>query len=226
MKTTNPLARLLRQSPFEPIQEHIRLVALCTSELPILFEALHNKDRALLESTAARIDDLESQADKIKNDLRYHMPKTLMLPVDRRDILSLLATQDGMADTVEDIAKLLMLRDMEVPEALWPDLSALITRVCDTCHQAIRVIESLDELLEVGFRGRYSKKTRKMVVRLKEIEAETDQLSAVTARKLFAIEKELDPVSVIFWNDLIQLISEIANRAENVGDTLMLFLAR
>lgn len=226
MKTTNPLSRLLRQSPFEPIQEHIRLVALCTSELPILFEALHKKDRALLESTAARIDELESQADKIKNDLRYRMPKTLLLPVDRRDILTLLAKQDGIADTVEDIAKVLMLREMEIHPELWPELSTLITKVCDTCHHAVHVIESLDELLEVGFRGRYSKKARKMVAKLKAVEAETDQLSAATARKLFAIEKDLDPVSVIFWNDLIQLISEVANRAENVGDTLMLFLAR
>jgi len=226
MKTTNPLARLLRKSPFDPLQEHFRLVALCVSELPILFESLREGDRAKLQATADRINDLESEADAIKNDLRYHMPKTVMLPVDRRDILTLITTQDGVADTVEDIAKLLTLREMKLPDALWPELSEFITRVCDTCHHAIHVIESLDELLEVGFRGRYSKNVRKMVAKLKEVEAETDQLSAQTARKLFSLEKELDPITVIFWNDLIQLIGEVANRAENVGDTLILFLAR
>ncbi len=226
MKTTNPLARLLRRSPFEPLQEHIRLVALCTAELPILFEALHEGDRIKLEEAADRVDRLESKADKIKNDLRYHMPKTLLLPVARRDILTLISRQDGMADTVEDIAKLLTLREMELPEALWPELSVLISRVGDTCEHAFQAIETLDELLEVGFRGRYSKKTRKRVTKLKATEAETDHLSAEVARRLFSIEKSLDPVSVIFWNDLIKLIAEVANRAENVGDTLMLFLAR
>jgi len=226
MKTTNPLARLLRQSPFEPIQEHMDIVALCTAELPLLFEALHQGDRQRLEDVARRIDELESSADAIKNELRYRMPKTLMTPVDRRDILTLVAAQDNMADKVEDIAKILILREMTVPDALWPDLSALITRVADTCHQAHNVIENLDELLEVGFRGRYSKKVRKMVRQLKAVEAETDVLSATTARKLFAIEKELDPVSVIFWNELIMLTADVANKAENVGDTLMLFLAK
>jgi len=226
MKTTNPLARLLRQSPFEPIQEHMDIVALCTAELPLLFEALHQGDRQRLEDVARRIDELESSADAIKNELRYRMPKTLMTPVDRRDILTLVAAQDNMADKVEDIAKILILREMTVPDALWPDLSALITRVADTCHQAHNVIENLDELLEVGFRGRYSKKVRKMVRQLKAGEAETDVLSATTARKLFAIEKELDPVSVIFWNELIMLTADVANKAENVGDTLMLFLAK
>jgi len=226
MKTTNPLARLLRQSPFEPIQEHMDIVALCTAELPLLFEALHQGDRQRLEDVARRIDELESSADAIKNELRYRMPKTLMTPVDRRDILTLVAAQDNMADKVEDIAKILILREMTIPDALWPDLSALITRVADTCHQAHNVIENLDELLEVGFRGRYSKKVRKMVRQLKAIEAETDVLSATTARKLFAIEKELDPVSVIFWNELIMQVADVANKAENVGDTLMLFLAK
>lgn len=225
MKTTNPLARLLRRSPFDPIQEHIRLVALCTAELPILFEALRAGDKSAQASAAERIDTLESQADEIKNRLRYHMPKSLWLPVDRRDILTLINRQDGIADTVEDIAKLLMLRNMVLPQALWPDLSQLITRVSATCDQAFEVIESIDELLEVGFRGRYSKKVRKMVTKLKSVEAETDELSAATARKLFSIEDQLDPVSVIFWSDLIQLIAEVANRAENVGDTLILFLA-
>jgi predicted phosphate transport protein (TIGR00153 family) len=226
VKTTNPLARLLRQSPFESIQEHNRLVARCTAELPGLFDALKEGDRSRLEATAARINELESEADTIKNNLRYHMPRTLMLPVDRRDILTLIQTQDGMADTVEDIAKLLTLRDMKIPEAMWPELQELIKRVSETCDQANNVVETLDELLEVGFRGRYSKKARKLVTRLKEVESQTDDLSAQTARKLFSLEKELDPVSVIFWNDLIQHIAEVANRAENVGDVIMLFLAR
>jgi uncharacterized protein len=226
VKTTNPLAHLLRRSPFGPIQEHMRLVAICTDELPNLFAALHEGDKERFDQIAARINDLESEADSIKNDLRYHMPKSLMLPVDRRDILTLISIQDSMADKAEDIAKLLSLREMKIPPQLWPDLSILIDRVIDTCQQAHKVIESLDELLVVGFRGRYSKKVRKEVYKLKQIEAETDDLSAIVARKLFSMERDLDPVSVIFWNSLITMIADMANSAENVGDTLMLFLAR
>ena len=41
-----------------------------------------------------------------------------------------------------------------------------------------------------------------------------------------SIEDHLEPVSVMFWYKLIELIGEISNQAENMGDRLMLFIAR
>jgi uncharacterized protein Yka (UPF0111/DUF47 family) len=45
-------------------------------------------------------------------------------------------------------------------------------------------------------------------------------------RALFSIEDQLKPVAVMFWYKLIDLIGEISNQAENMGDRLMLFIAR
>jgi predicted phosphate transport protein (TIGR00153 family) len=226
MKTTNPLARLLRKSPFKPLQEHMRVVAKCMDEFMPLFEALFEKDQSRVKEIAEKIDKIESEADEIKNGLRLNLPKTLFLPVTRRDLLALISEQDSIADSVENIAGILIVREMEVPEAMRNLLMELIQATIDTYNKALKVIEELDQLLEVGFRGKYSSIVTDMVVDLKQTEELTDDLAKDLNRILFSMEDRLKPVSVRFWYKLIEEIGEVANHSENVGDRILPFLAR
>ncbi len=226
MKTTNPLAKLLRKSPFKPLQEHMRVVAKCMDEFMPLFEALLEKDQNRVIEIAEKIDKSESEADEIKNGMRLKLPKTLFLPVARRDLLVLISEQDSIADSVENIAGILIAREMEVPEAMRALLMELIQATIDTFNKALKVIEELDQLLEVGFRGKYSSIVTDMVVDLKQTEEITDDLIKELDRILFSMEDQLKPVSVIFWYKLIKEIGEVANHSENVGDRILPFLAR
>jgi hypothetical protein len=226
MKTTNPLAKLLRKSPFKSLQEHMRVVAKCMDEFMPLFEALFEKDQNRVKEIAEKIDKIESEADEIKNGLRLNLPKTLFLPVARRDLLVLISEQDSIADSVENIAGILIVREMKVPEAMRALLMELIQATIDTFNQALKVIEELDALLEVGFRGKYSSIVTDMVVDLKQTEEITDDLAKELNRILFSMEDQLKPVSVILWYKLIKEIGEVANHSENVGDRILPFLSR
>jgi predicted phosphate transport protein (TIGR00153 family) len=191
-----------------------------------LFEALFEKDQRRVKEIAEKIDKIESEADEIKNGLRLNLPKTLFLPVARRDLLVLISEQDSIADAVENIAGILIVREMKVPEAMRDLLMELIQATIDTFNKALKVIEELDELLEVGFRGKYSSIVTDMVVDLKQTEEITDDLAKDLNRILFSLEDQLKPVSVIFWYKLIKEIGEVANHSENVGDRILPFLSR
>jgi predicted phosphate transport protein (TIGR00153 family) len=88
------------------------------------------------------------------------------------------------------------------------------------------MIEQLDELLAVGFGGKQSDLVSEMIKNVKRDEHDIDLLIRDLNRTLFSIEDQLKPVSVMFWYKLIDLIGEISNQAENMGDRLMLFIAR
>ena len=88
------------------------------------------------------------------------------------------------------------------------------------------MIEQLDELLAVGFGGKQSDLVSEMITKVKRDEHNIDVLIRDLNRTLFSIENQLKPVSVMFWYKLIELIGEISNQAENIGDRLMLFIAR
>ena len=226
MKTTNPMAALFGKSPFKPIQAHMRVVIECVSEVPPLFQALVDGDQTKLEAQKDLIFEKEQSADEIKNQLRGQLPKSLLMPVDRRDLLDVLAMQDSIADTAQDIAGLLVERKMEVPDGMAEPLMTLVNRCVDTCNHAAKIIEELDELVEIGFRGREAGAVEDMVADLNKIEDETDDMGMQLTRSLFAQEDNMSPVSVMFWYQLIQWIGDLADYAEKVGDRLRLLLAR
>jgi predicted phosphate transport protein (TIGR00153 family) len=226
MATTNPLLKLFGQSPFKPLQEHMRVVVRCADEVPGLFAALCEDDRKKIGEIRDEIFALENKADEIKNELRSHLPKTLFMPVDRRDILEILDLQDSIADTAQDIAGALMVRQPKVLEPIRGPLLDLTDRCLEACHQMARIMEQLDELVETGFRGRDSEIVLAMIDELNRIETDTDHKAIHLLTELFAHEGEIDPVSLMVWHRLIRWIGDLANYSEKVGNRLRLLIAR
>jgi predicted phosphate transport protein (TIGR00153 family) len=226
MPTTNPFANLFSKSPFTALQRHMRAVQECVHEVPPLFEALAAGDGEEVKSIKERIFKLEAEADRIKNELRGHLPKSLFMPVDRRDLLEVLQMQDSIADTAQDIASLLVERPMGFPGFMQEPMLALARRCVDVCDESARIIEELDELLEMGFRGREATRVEEMVRKLNLIEDETDELGLQLSRHLFQHEDEIKPVSVMMWYQLIEWVGDLADYAEKVGDRLRLLIAR
>jgi len=226
MPTTTPFANLFGQSPFKALQRHMRVVLDCMREVPPLFEAVAAGDQERVRTLKDKIFELENDADTIKNELRSNLPKSLFMPVDRRDLLEVLQMQDSIADTAQDVAGLLVERPMGLPEFLKEPLMTLAERCVDACEHSGKIIEELDELLATGFRGREATRVEEMVEELNRIEEETDQLGLELTRRLFQHEDELKPVSVMMWYQLIQWVGDLADYAEKVGDRLRLLIAR
>ncbi|HRD94136.1 TIGR00153 family protein [Accumulibacter sp.] len=226
MLSTNPIAALFGKSPFKPMQQHMRIVTECVAEVPGLFSAVIEQDWAQVEAQKDKIFVKEGEADALKNDLRDHLPRSMLLAVDRRDLLELLAMQDAIADTAQDIAGLLVERKMEVPPGMAEPLMRFVARCVETCEQAHKIIEELDELLETGFRGRDVDRVNAMVLELGQMESDTDLMGIALSGILFAQEDSIKPVSVMFWYQLIQWVGNLADNAEKVGDRLRLLIAR
>lgn len=226
MSSTNPFGSLFGKSPFSALQSHMRVVLECAREIPPLFEALAGGDQDGVAACKSRIFEREAEADRLKNDMRGALPKSLFMPVDRRDLLEVLQMQDSIADTAQDIAGLLVERRMEIPDFMQEALLALAHRCVDTCEQSAQIIEELDELLAMGFRGREASRVEDMVAKLNLIEDDTDELGIQLARRLFEHEDDMKPVSVMMWYQLIEWIGDLADYAEKVGDRLRLLIAR
>lgn len=226
MSPTNTLLKLFGHSPFGPMQEHMRVVVQCANVVPPMMEALCAGDAAKVEASREEISRLENEADAIKNELRLHLPRRLFMPVDRRDLLEILDLQDSIADTAQDIAGMLVVRKMEIPEALHEPLLDLTRRCVDACNQMAKIMEHLDELVETGFRGPESERVIDMIDELNKIETDTDEKAISLMRALFAHEEEIGAVSVLIWRRLIHWIGDLANFAEKVGNRHRLLLAR
>ena len=223
---TNPIAGLFGRSPFKPTQQHMEAVEKCAAEVIPLFEALLAGDGEAVAEGKRRIFSLEHEADEIKNQIRAHLPKSFFMPVDRRDLLDLLHAQDSIADTAQDVAGLVTLRPLEIPEPFRDLLAAFVERNVAAVHQCAKIIDLLDELLELGFRGREADQVEGMVEELSRIESESDDQGMELTRLLFEHGEEMSPPTFFVWYELFQRLGDLADFAEDVGDRLRLLVAR
>lgn len=226
MSNGNTFSKMFGQSPFTLLQEHMRVVLECAREVRPLIEALAAGEQSRVIELKDRIFEREAEADRIKHELRANLPKSLFMPVDRRDLLEVLQLQDTIANVAQDIAGLLIERKMTIHEFLREPLIILTARCVDTVEHAAKVIEELDELLAIGFRGREVDRVDEMLRELNTIEDETDELGIALARALFLHEDELKPVSVMMWYQIIEWVGDLADYAEKVGDHLRLLIAK
>lgn len=226
MNPISPLSSLFGRSPIGPLQKHMDKVAECAAELVPFVEAVLAADHAKVVAQQQRIAALEDEADDLKHDLRAHLPRSLFLPVDRRDLLEVLAMQDKIANRAKDIAGLVRGREMAIPEAMAENYLAMVSRCVDACRQAHRTVQELSDLVETGFGGGETETMQSMIDELDRIEKDTDNLQIEVRRSLFQIERDLPPVDVMFLYRLIDWTGDVADRAQRVGSRLQLILAK
>ena len=203
----------------------MRVALSCAEELPFLFDALLKGDQEEVLNREKNIFKLEQDADDIHKEVRQHLPRTILLPVNRRDLLDLLEMQDKIADVTQDVAGLLVERQMSVPDGIKDYIMPFVEECIKVCRYAATIMEELDELLETGFSGPEADTVSAMIDTLNEMEDVSDERGMEIARALFKYEDQMNPVSVIFWHRLIEWIGDTADYAEAVGNRLRLMIA-
>lgn len=217
---------LFAKSPFRPFIEMADRVEECCAQVPVLFDAFFEGNYEEMREITERISHLEHEADVTKTKVRDSLPRSLFLPVDRRDLLDVLSSLDAVADCAEDVGILFTLRRMEPHDELIPPLKSLVRRVMVTVTKSLEIVRQMEVLADVGFTGREAERVREMIDELGRLEHEADIVQDDLARRLFSIEDEIKPGSLLVWNKIFNKVGDMANHAEKTGNRLRLFFAQ
>jgi len=180
------ISSLFGSSPVKPLQTHMASVQECIAELVPFFEAVIQEDWKKARTQQKKIAKLEGKADTLKRELRMHLPKSLFMPVSRRDLLEVLTMQDKIANKAKDIAGLIIGRKIVLPEALHEAFMEYVGRCIEASAQAQTAINELDELMETGFGGKELSLLESMINKLAAIESETDKIQVKIRSAVFA----------------------------------------
>lgn len=225
MGIKSPIFNVFGRSPIRPLQQHIEKAHQAVEQLREFFKAVQNNDWQKATDIHQIILTIEKDADSIKKDLRLHLPKGLFLPVPRGDILGILHMQDELANLAQDIAGLVIGRKLHIPDEFFHDYQLFLDRCIEASMQARKAINELDELLETSFRGNEVKILENMVNELDQIENSSDEMQIKIRQRLFSIEKDLQPVNVMFLYKIIELTGDLADAAQSIGGRLLLLVA-
>jgi predicted phosphate transport protein (TIGR00153 family) len=215
---------LFGRSPFAPLQSHMESVARCVYKLPSLCEAIEVQNQLLIENISDEISAIENQADKIKNDIRKHLSKSLYLPIDRSSLLDILSIQDSIADTAEDIAVVATFKPLEILSSFKDEFKQFLLKNIETFDGAKLIINELHELVESSFGGKEAEKVRSMIDEVASKEHEVDLIQRLLLKKLFQSEANLTYITFSQWQRLIENLASISNLSENLANRVRMIL--
>jgi predicted phosphate transport protein (TIGR00153 family) len=221
-----PIIALFGKSPFGPLAQHAEQVRATVELVRPLMEAFLKGDRARTVELYEKISKLEHKADIIKNDIRDHLPKSLLMPVDRGDVLTFLREQDHIADRAEDLGVLVTMRDTGAPDEMKEPVLALETAITNTAQAWFRVAADLPTLEGASFAGPEVDRMMEQIREISNLEWEADKKQAAATRVMFDHEAEVGAVSVVLWMNIFRVMGSVADHAENTADLLRVMLAK
>jgi len=197
----------------------------CAEKLVPFFEATIETDWTLATAIYEEISELENNADDLKKQVRLRLPRSLFLPVSRTHLLELLHIQDKIANGSEDVAGRSIGRHLQIPPRAQPEFLAFLLSSVETVRLAQKTMIELNDLMLSGFSQQRIEIIEAVLDKLHTAEHANDLKQVELRKVIFAIEKELDPVDAIFQYNIVELIADIADQAQTVGNRMMYLIA-
>lgn len=220
------IQELFGKSPFGPLVEHTKKVHECVEVIRPLMEALVNEDYDEIHKLQDRVSRLEYEADTIKHNVRDHLPRRYFMPVDRVDLEKFISSQDNIADKAQDFAIILTLRKTKLHPAIMDKFFDFVDQIFQVTGTLLTAAVELDNLAEASFGGAEAKVVLNLIKGLGEEEWKADRMARSLSKDVYSLEKELDPITIIFYEKMILTLGAIANEAENAGDMLRLMIIK
>lgn len=157
--------------------------------------------------------DYEKKGDAYIHELIVALNKTFITPLEREDILALAIKMDDVLDGFEQWAS-----RFEIYNIIQSD--EYMIKFVDILLEATKEIAVASTLL--------SKKKlleiRNHVIKINDYESECDELLQESIRNLFKLEK--DPIKIIQYKELYEMLEDIADSCEDVANTLETIIMR
>ncbi|HET8586584.1 MAG TPA: DUF47 family protein [Candidatus Limnocylindria bacterium] len=154
------------------------------------------------ERLAIQLRDIEHTGDAISHDIGHRLESTFVTPIDREDISVLISRIDDIVDLIEEVADTCILYGIEEPTPVALEQARLIVLQCEQLQGAIGKLHDFKDLTPYW-------------IEVHRLENEGDRIVRGAIASLF--EEGIDPMIVIRWKDIFELLEDAIDATETVA---------
>ncbi len=215
------IGKLFGRSPFSQIQQHMAQVSKCIDKMSEALTAVKAGEFERLDQLSNDVSNLEHQADQIKDDIRERLLKRFFMPIDRAEVLEILSLQDSLADTAEDVCKVLTLKPLPFPDDLKTDFDRFVELNVHACQVTALIIDQMDELIESGFGGTEAERIRRLAKDAAFAEHQADEVQLQLLKKIYAHDTDFSVAEFHLWMRVTRVLSRLGNVSENLANRVL-----
>ena len=215
------IGKLFGRSPFGQIQQHMEQVTKCVDKMSEALDAVKSGQFELLDPLSVEVSQLEHQADQIKDDIRERLLKRFFMPIDRSEVLEIISLQDSLADTAEDVCKVLTLKQLPFPGDLIDDFEKFVDLNVQACQICASIIGQMDELIGSGFGGVEAERIRGLAKDAAFAEHQADVVQLQLLKKIYGHDDDFSAGEFHLWMRVTRVLSRLSNISENLADRIL-----
>jgi len=197
---------------FEAIDRHLNVVYETVKTFEKLIEAYLNGDFERAKELEEEVGALESEADKLRRSIELMLYEGAFLPASRGDYVRLSELIDQVADAAESAAHTLILAKPRVPNELKGEIKTLVNEAVKTYEKLMEAVRALNEDFD---------RALELAKETEDLEENADRVEYQLKAKVFESET-ITTYAKLIWNQAITKIGDIADRAEDASDQVML----
>jgi len=218
------LANLLKRSPFENTFKHAVKVAQCGPIFVEAVQAYFKPDRDKFEFLKEEIRDIEAEADRLKRNIRAHLPVSIFMPVEKSVFFTFLREADKVVDCVKNALYWMSYYNLDLPQDIQRDYVLLAKEVGDY----VGFMPEMVLRAHTYFRSRMEQDRVAVKEIIREIrfrETESDDLEKALFIRLCA-DEEIPSKTFFIMIRLVETTGDIADHLENSSDMMRAMIVR
>ena len=218
------LLKLFRQSPFAGLLKHGDLIREAAPLFRLAFLAYLDGNNDEFETHHNAVTVIENQGDGVKRNIRGHLPRGILLPMDKFQLLWYLREQDKILDSVQDALHWLSYRKTDIPDEMVDDLLLMVEKVNDVLNSVHPLVSAAENYFQ-SFSEQHRKVVKDAIHQIREYEFQSDQVERKLLSDVLSYPFN-DSTSAFHLARLVEYLGNVSNHAENAGDMMRAMIAR
>lgn len=170
-----------------------------------------DKDIDAFERHIRKVEQLESNADRLQRSIENEMITNSILPQHRGEVSSLIDVLDEIIDTIKSTLNEFRIETPDIPASLNHNFISIT-------ESSISAGEELIPAARAYFKSPYT--VREKLLKVYYFESETDKVSRETRRVIFQEMNDLDLARKSHLRYIINHIEKISDNAQKAADLL------
>lgn len=222
----SPLVQAMPESPFKVLMAHFDRCCMSVKKLKEMIDLYTKGDFTEASSVSVDISRLEHEADEIKRHLRATIPRLIFMPISKQDVLDILASNERIADSAQDVAQILGMRETSLPEEIHPLLERFVGHVVDSVQALRDMMEHLDKVLESTFARVETQEVIEMGHHVHEHEYKADSAGKGLSKVIYGLEGRESPLACFHMMRFIDVLDQVADNAENAALKIVIVVSK
>ncbi len=215
------IGKLFGRSPFSQMQMHMEHVSQCVQKMKLAIDTMVAGRYEELDDLAYEVSRLEHHADEVKNDIRNQLLRRFFMPIDKSEVLDILSLQDALADTAEDVCKVITLKKLPFHDGVRELFDEFVEINMKAFTLVSDIISELDELIESGFGGVEAEKIRNLAHDVAVAEHQADLIQLKLLKELYKNDENMTVGEFHLWMRVTRVLSQISNHSENLANKIL-----